>query len=118
MSSDTHGRKATKGRNEAVPHGTADLATARPRSADGVLTVDVADELLLYAAHQQTATSLNRSARAIWELCDGKRTVLDIAEEIGRQLDCDNRHAFEQLAADIHATVQELERTGLLTLGE
>jgi hypothetical protein len=67
----------------------------RPRSC-GVASQEVDGELLLYVEQTHQASCLNASAARIWELCDGDRTVEEIATRAG--LDPDTvAHAVKQL---------------------
>jgi len=67
----------------------------RPRSR-GVASQEVDGELLLYVEQTHQASCLNASAARIWELCDGDRTVEEIARRA--RLDPDIvAHAVERL---------------------
>ena len=52
------------------------------------------------------------SAEAIWELCDGERSLEAIAEDLGRRFEV----APEQILGDIEAGVRALEEAGVLEL--
>jgi hypothetical protein len=66
--------------------------------------------MLLYGSDRQTAFSLNASAKAIWELCDGRHTLTDICRELGERFEC----AEDQLLADVQLAVRRLGELGLL----
>lgn len=68
------------------------------------------DELLIYIPRSETAHALNRSAVAIWELCDGTRTVEDISRELGQWLG----HPSEALLPDVRRGIDQLCELGLL----
>jgi Coenzyme PQQ synthesis protein D (PqqD) len=69
----------------------------RPKSC-GVASQKMDGELLLYAEHTHQASCLNASAARIWELCDGDRTVEEIATRA--KVDPDIvAHAVKQLSA-------------------
>lgn len=68
------------------------------------------DEMLLYAPSQEAAFSLNASAKAIWELCDGQRTLTEICRELGGRFHCPGN----QLLADVRNTLLQLQKLGLL----
>jgi hypothetical protein len=72
------------------------------------------DEMLLYVADREVALALNSSARAVWELCDGTRTVAEMCHELGRRFDC----AGADLLADVAAAVSRFRDLGLLVAGE
>jgi hypothetical protein len=83
----------------------------RPRQAAGVREFPLGDaEMLLMSEGRQVVHTLNASAWAVWDLCDGTRTVARIAEEIGALLD----RPAEELQGDIARTVQQLGSLALL----
>lgn len=67
-------------------------------------------EVLLFAEGRQVVHTLNVSAWATWELCDGARSVHDIA----RDLSHDVRRPVEELLPDVLAIVERLGSLGLL----
>ena len=71
-----------------------------------------ADEIELLAPGSVQAHVLNSSAEAIWELCDGERSLEAIAEDLGRRFEM----APEQIVGDIEAGVRALEEAGVLEL--
>jgi hypothetical protein len=73
------------------------------------VTHRLGDELLVYVPRTDTAHALNRSAAAIWQLCDGTRTIADISREIGRSIG----RPDEELLGDVTMAVSELRRLGL-----
>ena len=81
----------------------------RPRRAPGVVACELRDELLVYAPDREQAFSLNRSARAVWELCED-RTAREIAEVLGQEL----RVGSESLLPDVAVAVQRFQELGLL----
>jgi len=70
----------------------------------------LSDEMLLYASDREAAFSLNASAKAIWELCDGRHTLTDICRELGERFQCSQ----DQLLADVQQAVRRLGELGLL----
>ena len=89
-------------------------SAAVPVRKRGVSTYEVMHELVLYDAEQEAALSLNVSAKAIWELCDGHHTVADISRELAETLGC----AVADLQADVEATVEQFRALGLLEVSE
>ncbi len=89
-----------------------DLSAARPQARPGVEAHGVLEEMVLYDPERDMAFSLNLSARAVWELCDGERTVTAIVEELSAALD----DPPPRLAADVEATVRRLAGLDLLAL--
>lgn len=58
-----------------------------PRARHDHLVVEViGDELLIYDTVNDRAHTLNRTAAAVWKLCDGKRSVSEITILVARQL--------------------------------
>ena len=60
---------------------------------DGLLTEQVADELVVYDQERNLVHRLNRSSALVWRRCDGTRSIPDIAaamrEELGPVADED-----------------------------
>jgi hypothetical protein len=83
-----------------------------PARLGGAHEYRLGDELLVYVPGTETAHALNRSAVAIWELCDGKRTIEEISEELGP---CVGRSGVA-LLPDVIQGVTRLHELGLLEL--
>jgi len=64
-------------------------STLRPRSipADRITIRDIDAETLLYDQRTHKAWCLNQSSACIWRLCDGTKTLPEIAAIATRQLD-------------------------------
>ncbi len=77
-----------------------------------MLSYSAAQEMVLYDGQSHAAISLNLSAAAIWELCDGSNSVGDIivqlAEAVGEE-----EHVVE---TDVQRTLHELYTLNLLVL--
>ena len=86
----------------------------RPRRIGGVVECDVRDELLVYQPASEIVVSLNASGRAIWELCQGERTVGEIAEALAGRLGL----PADALLSDVLDAVGRLQGLGLLSLAE
>jgi hypothetical protein len=85
---------------------------AVPRRAAGILACELPDALLLHVPGGSVALTLNDSAREVWELCDGERTVAAIARDLAARFDagaCD-------IPRDVGAVVLELVRLEVLAL--
>ena len=93
---------------------SSDVAAARPRRLEGVEEHCLLDEMVLYALEREMAFSLNHSARAVWELCDGKRTIIEISQELGRRFD----RPGSELLSDVITVVVQFCEHGLLELDE
>jgi len=63
------------------------VARIRPLArTDGVVTEDVADEVLVYDERTDVACRLNRSAALVWRNSDGKRTLEDLVHVLEADL--------------------------------
>ena len=85
---------------------------SRPRRQEGIEAHGVQDELVLYVPGREVGVSLNRSARAIWELCDGRRTLAEISQELDQEVGCPG----DELLADVGAAVRQLSELGLVEM--
>jgi hypothetical protein len=89
-----------------------DLAFLRPRRRPGVRVGRILDRILLEIPGRADTCSLNPSAAAIWELCDGARSLADV----GRELEQRFQLAPGTLGADIQSVIDHLESVGALDL--
>jgi hypothetical protein len=55
---------------------------------DAVIVEPVGDGIVVYDLKRHRAHALNRSAAALWRLCDGTRTVPWLSQELSRQMAC------------------------------
>lgn len=92
---------------EAVPQ------TILPKRRRGILECKVRDELLLFAPPEEDAITLNQSGRAIWELCDGQHTVLEMFHALRQRYECSDIELF----ADLTTTLLQLRDLDLVELG-
>lgn len=97
-----------RGRACATPDGSA----ARPARLSGTEEYPIGEELLVYVPRSGTAYALNRSAAAIWHLCDGIRTIEEITEELGQWIS----RTRATLLPDVTQGVTRLHEWGLLEL--
>jgi len=89
---------------------TQSPSPARPRRTDGVVTSEVLDELVAYVPATSQAVSLNASARAVWELCDGTRTLEDICDELSEVV----AMSPADLRSDVQSALDRLRELGLV----
>lgn len=83
----------------------------RPRRMDGVREYPLGEsELMLFAEDRQVVHTVNVSAWAVWELCDGTRTISEIAAELGPAVSM----PAETILPDVLATVERLGALGLV----
>ena len=71
-------------------------------------------ESLLYSAMRDEASTLNRTATEIWELCDGTRTIEAIARALGQRYGVDEMY----LLADVMAAVTTLRARELVDVSK
>ena len=86
---------------------------ARPARRDGAAAVPLDDNVAVYDEVGQLMILLNTSAAAVWELCDGTRTL----DEIGRALAGAHGATGADAALigdDVRLTVHKLADLGLV----
>jgi hypothetical protein len=74
----------------------------------GLVVQDLADETLVYDLERHKAHCLNRTAAAVWRLCDGKRDEAALARLLEKQLGTASGEDVVRLA------LRELARARLL----
>ncbi len=84
----------------------------RPTRRQCIQEVDVRDDLTLLAAPGDQGITLNASGRAIWELCDGQHTIIDMFRELSHRYAC----ADVDLLADLTATLLRLQSLNVIEL--
>jgi hypothetical protein len=90
------------------------MKLARPCRLGNVSDYGLEDEVLLYSSKSERVFSLNSSAKAIWELCDGSHTIIEIAQELGQRVGCSG----DELLDDILNAIGEFREHGVLKLEE
>ena len=83
---------------------------ARPRKLDHLIQHDMDDEVLVYDPVVDRTHRLNVSATRIWELCDGTRSLEDIARVLTEQFEVE----FETALQDARAVLEQLKEEQLL----
>lgn len=59
----------------------------KPRSRkDNIVVQDLDGELLIYDLNESKAFCLNQTSSMVWQSCDGKKTIAEISDEVGKQL--------------------------------
>lgn len=76
--------------------------TAPKARKEGILVQELSDEVLVYDLENHKAHCLNKAAAAVWEHCDGTKSVRDIALALGKDLNAQADegmvwHALDQL---------------------
>ncbi len=82
----------------------------RPRRRTDLEAFPVADELVLVPPATDQVFALNASGAAIWQLCDGRRSLLDILAALVSRFDGDDL----DILADLSAALFELQTFGLI----
>lgn len=90
------------------------ILTSRPKQKSNVMGQEVLEEMVVYDAETEIGYSLNGSARSIWDLCDGTRSVEEICRVLAEPLDVSS----DLLHEDVTTLVKELSKLGLLVLDE
>jgi len=86
------------------------ISTVKPRQAEGVMLTDADEESILYDPNQGNVHILNETGASIWNLCDGKRTIEEIAKIIEEEFEAEDESVLE----DVREFVDELEKQGLI----
>lgn len=76
---------------------------------DGILTREVGEDLVVYDETTHRVHSLNRTAALVWQHCDGRTSVDELARLLSAKGD---RAASEEI---LYATLAELSEAELLT---
>ena len=87
--------------------------TARPSRREGVLAQEAQGQTVLLRVHDGSYYAVDEVGAAIWELCDGARTLSDIVAALCEQFDAPQ----EMVAADVREFVADLRREQLLDDG-
>jgi hypothetical protein len=81
----------------------------RPRArTEGLLFSPLNDELVIYDTERDAAHSLNRATSLVWQHCDGKTSVRQLAELLAQEL---SAPVDEQV---VWLALQQLDRNHLL----
>jgi coenzyme PQQ synthesis protein D (PqqD) len=90
----------------------ARAAERRPVRCEGSRLEAIEGELLLFDPAQATVLYCNQMASVVWHLCDGSRTIAEIARLLGDAFP----EARRQVAADVPEAVEQLVAHRALTL--
>lgn len=89
-------------------------AKSRPSCREGIMEGRVLDDFLLERPKDGASLWLNSSGKAVWELCDGSRSIEDIAAELGGRFDVDR----DAILPEICAIVGKLHAIAFVELKE
>ena len=81
----------------------------RPQQKENVLARDLEDEMLLYDRSRKAVHVLNATAAAIWKLCDGRNSILEIAELVAQNHEMQGEVCVEKDVAEMLSTFGEME---------
>jgi hypothetical protein len=88
------------------------MHATKPLRREGILSKELGDETVLYHQDGSAIHVLNRTALAIWELCDGAHTVQEMDQSIRSIFDLPNPQV--DVAGDIERTLSLFRDKGLL----
>ncbi len=89
-----------------------DAVNTLPCRLNGITDCSLSDEAVLHSPESEKALSLNSSAKAIWELCDGSRTIVEISQELGKRFGCPGT----ELLSDVITAISEFHKLSFLEL--
>ena len=84
-----------------------------PRRHESANAHVLGEEALLFLPGQDQGFTLNHSAKAIWELCDGQHSPEEITHILSEQFSCE----AETLLPDVTNTLDQLTELGLIEVG-
>ncbi|HSZ35686.1 MAG TPA: PqqD family protein [Acidimicrobiales bacterium] len=84
-----------------------------PVRREGASAVELDDNIALYDDVGQLMILLNSSAGAVWNLCDGSRTVGEMVNELAEAYPVQ----AEVMGDDVRQTLRKLAELGLVTAG-
>ncbi len=87
-----------------------EIVYSRPCRRNGIEEHILLDEIVLYYPERKMAFSLNSSTKAIWELCDGKHTVIGICQKLSERFAC----SAAELLSDVTTSITKLQKLSLL----
>ena len=96
---------------------TRECNSTRPARRDGLEIFELEDEAVVYDLARDTVHYLNRTARSVWERCDGVRSLSDIERELLTALvDADSNPVCDEriVVEGIGESIEMLRRDGLL----
>jgi len=83
---------------------------ARPLVRSDIAVQVIGDEVMLYDSDNEKIHVLNHSAYAIWQLCNGENSLVDMCEQLAAQYE----DSSLDLVDDIQTTIDGFIQKGLL----
>jgi pyrroloquinoline quinone biosynthesis protein D len=99
-------------KEDRTPKPATPGADARPVPVPGIPQRDLGSEYVFYDARGERVHVLNETARDVYLLCDGSRSIRDIARALTGTHDVD----LDTALSDAQEVVGRMVRFGLLTL--
>ena len=84
----------------------------KPQRTEGYQEKDLGDEVVLYDPSGKEIHILNRTAYAVWSMCDGEHTLTDMESSVRGSFDLPKNGV--NVVADIQAVLGTLQEKGLL----
>lgn len=85
----------------------------KPRRVSRVIQYEIDGEVVLYDPKRDRVHNLNSTAAFIWQLCDGSRTVDEVALDVAMHYGVD----FAVTRVDVARILEQFERSHLLRHG-
>jgi hypothetical protein len=82
----------------------------RPLARTDIAVQEIGDEVMLYDSGNEKIHVLNHSAYAIWQMCNGKNSLVDMCEQLAVQYEDSSLNLFD----DVQATLDGFMQKGLL----
>jgi hypothetical protein len=82
----------------------------RPKTRAGLSSCVIGGEIVVLDRDGSTVHQLNSTASYIWERCDGRLTVAEIARDVAKAYGVEP----ERAASDVAASVTRFQELGLL----
>jgi hypothetical protein len=70
------------------------------------------DDLVIYHVRTGQSFVLNQTGRLIWSLCDGTRTMTELAEEVSSMCHI----TLDQAQTDVGELIRDLTQNGLISI--
>lgn len=88
------------------------VPTSKPLRRFGVMEGRVLDQLLLELPDQNKSIWLNQSGMAVWDLCDGTRTVNNICEALSEAFEAE----VDVIAGDVFPILEQFQSVDFVSL--
>ena len=88
--------------------------TSRPQHRDNILSQEAAGTMVLLSLHAGKYYSLENTGVRAWELCDGQRSVSEIASILASEFDS----PIERIQNDLIELIADLANENLVTFNQ